>query len=266
MASTPLKKRVIYGVLAMVVIAVAIAVKLIFFPSVKDDYFGWNQRNLRAAPFGIVMVRQTHFPKAMQKGIGSTNVKKSGKWVERMMGRNVSLNQLIGAAYGKNPDRVLLPDDAPKTNFDFLITAPGDVRDYLKKAIQKNLGYTAKTETRGEPALAAKVQDATLPGLVVSGADEKQGVKFDKGRLNFTHMRLQEFMAGFTRFGKTPVIDKTGLTNYYNFSISWTRDAQQRLMNPSTGVDTIKDILGGWGLILVPDTDQVEMLVVQRAS
>ena len=66
----------------------------------------------------------------------------------------------------------------------------------------------------------------------------------------------------FEQFLKTPVVDETGLTNYYDFSLAWNRG-----MRPDQFTrDDIDKIIGEWGLDLEPDTESIEMLVVKKVD
>ena len=258
-------KIIVIGAVVLVVIA-GVAVKWFFFPSVKDDYFVVNQRSLREIPSGLLIVRPTHFPNSVRKGIRSDSIEISGKQVQWTRGRNVTFEQLMAFAYNHNVDRVVLPAIVPHDNFDFLITVPGDQSQQLQAAIRKKLGYTAQTEMRNEEVLALKIQDASLPGLTVSDASSKQGVNFRDGKLFFTRFRLQELTEDFEQTFKEPVVDKTELTNSYNFSIVWNSQMQRQLNNETNAPAAVKGIISGWGLKLVPDNDQVEMVVVKSAG
>jgi len=262
---TRTSKIILGGVLAVAVVA-AVAAKWIFFPAVKDVYFTLNQQVFRRVPAGLVVVRPTHFPKSARKGIISDTVQVHGKPVWRMMGRNVSLQQLVAAAYGQNAARVVLPAISPKNNFDFLVTVRGDLRPSLQKAIRKKLGYVAQAEQRDTDVLAMKIRDASLPGLTVSDAGTKQNVNFDKGKIYFSHMRLQAITGGLEQVLKTPIVDKTDLTNFYDFSAVFDLAFQRQLQNDKTAPDAIKKLLNGWGLTLEPDTESVQVLVVKNAG
>jgi len=255
-------KTIVLISIATVLVAAVVAVKMIFFPSVKEAWFQTNGQKLRQVPAGIVVVRPTHFPKSPTNGMAITNVK--GKlW---LVGRNVSFEQLMATAYSYNPGRVYLPPSAPKNNFDFLVTALSDPDEHLQLAIQKKTGYTASVETRDADVLALKVEDPNSPGLKVSGDGEKEDVRPKNGRLYFTHSRLQEVVDGMERMLKTPVVDKTGLTNFYDFSLAWDPQTQRQIQNNTLDPDTGKKILDGWGLGLEPDTASIEMLVVKKAD
>jgi len=260
------RSKIILAGAAAVILVAAVAVKWFFFPSIKDAYFAMNQNSLRQVPAGLVAVRPTKFSNSPRKGTLWASVKVSGKDVWRMMGRNVSFKELMAQAYGQPQNRVMLPVGAPTNNFDFLVTERGDLREVLQTAVRKKPGYTAKMETHDEDVLALKVRDASLPGLTVSDASTRQNVHFDKGKLYFTHMRLQEITGGLEQAVKTPVVDKTDLTNFYDFSVVWDQQMQRQMRDDAAATAAMKKILNGWGIELEPDNDQVEMLVVKSAS
>lgn len=263
---TKTKTIVLVSVLVLVLAGAVIAVKMLFFPSVSDRYFVLNPRRLQNVPAGLVVVRPTHFAGPTQRpsarsGIAYANVKHA-TW---MVGRNVSFQQLMATAYGYNPGRIALPFNAPKKNFDVLVTVPKNPRVRLQTAIRRKLGYIAKKETRDTAVLALKVEDPSLPGLKVSRAGERQNGNVRNGRLYFTHMRLSVITDGLEAMLKTPVVDKTGLTNFYDFSLAWDRQTQRQIQSGTLDQETGRRILAEWGLGLEPDMANIEMLVVKKA-
>ena len=256
---------VLVSVLALVLVAAVVAVKMIFFPSVNDKFFQISPQRLQNVPPGLVVVRPTHFPNSPQKSSPSGMMQTSVKGAMWMVGRNVTFQQLIAMAYSYNPGRISLPVGAPKYNLDFLVTAPKDPQARLQSAIRRKLGYTAQVETRDTPVLALKVEDPNSPGLKVSAATtENQTQK--NGRLYFTHMKLDVVMNGLENILKTPVVDKTGLTNYYDFSLIWDAHTAQQIQSGTLDNETGKKILAEWGLGLEPDTASIEMLVVKKVN
>ncbi|HUE36084.1 MAG TPA: TIGR03435 family protein [Candidatus Acidoferrum sp.] len=237
-----------------VLVAIGVAVKIIWFPSVKDVWFQ-NARQLRLAPRGLVVVRPTHFPNMQTNDI----IYSGAQGGMRIAGRNVTLQQLASIAYDYNPGKVYVPPGAPKNNFDFLITIP-KANDRLKKIITNRLGYTAHVETRDADVLALKVEDPNLPGLVTSGPNERQNANVKKGRMYLTHMKLQDVTSGLEYVLKTPVVDETGMSNYYDFSLAWT----PRVSSGKLNREDIDKIIGEWGLKFEPDTESMEMLVLKK--
>jgi len=260
MAWTKTKTTVTTGVAVLVLVALAVVVKLVFFPSVSDKFFQTNAV-LRQAPPGLAIVRPTHFPKPPTNGITFSTVKGS-QWI---VGRNVTFQNLIAIAYSYNPGRISLPVGAPKNNFDFLVTVPKDPEAGLRSAIRRKLGYTAQVETRDTPVLALKVEDPNSSGLKVSTAARENAAE-KNGRFYFTHMRLTFVTDNLEQILKTPVVDKTGLTNYYDFSLIWDAQTAQQIQSGTLDQATGQKILAEWGLGLEPDTASLEMLVVKKAK
>lgn len=249
----------ITGLLAAV--GAAIAVKMVFFPSAKDEYFS-SQRGLGHAPANLVTIRPTHFEHSLHKGItwAATGNNRRNPW--RAMGRDVQLREMIAAAYGETSGRVQLPFNAPTNSFDFIVTT-STPRKSLQKAL-RSLGYTAQKETNDADVLALKVVDRSLPGMTVSSPGEKEDGKFKNGKLYITHIQLKELTPGFEQILETPVVDETGLTNYYDMSLSLSGAIMMRLQTESTARPSVDKILKDWGLALEPDTAPIEVLVVKK--
>jgi uncharacterized protein (TIGR03435 family) len=266
MTWTKVRTRAVAGALILALAAAAVIVKLKFFPPIKEAYFALNDRSLQQVSSGLVVVRPTRFAKSHFNGIVSSMVPVSGKPVRRIMGRNVSFKDLIATAYGQNADRVAPPSDSPKTNFDFLVTVRDHQRQRLQEAIRTQLGFVARLEAHEVNVLALKVENANLPGLALSAGDKKENLEFNDGKLCFTHVRLGAMAGGLEQVLRTPVVDKTGLTNFYDFSFAWDEQVQRQLQNGPTARGVVDKILNDRGLALKPDTATLEMLVVRRAD
>ena len=238
----------------LVLVAIGIAVKIIWFPGVKDVWFK-SARQLRQAPRGLVVVRPTHFPQSPTNDI----IYAGGAGGQRFAGRNMTLQQLASIAYDYNPGRIYVSPGAPKNNFDVLITIPKP-EDRLKKIFTNRLRYTAHVETRDADVLTIKVADPNSPGLTLSGPNEKQDANLKKGRMYLTHMKLQDLTGGLEYVLKTPVVDETGLSNYYDFSLAWT----PHVSSGNLTREDIDKIIGEWGLKLESDTESMEMLVLKK--
>lgn len=254
-------KTIVLVSAAVLLVAAVVVVKLAFFPSVDEKFFqARSNAALQRAPSGLVVVRPTHYSKSPTNVIMSAQVNGS-QW---FVGRNVTMQMLIALAYGDNPGRVASPPDAPKVNYDFLVTVPEDPQARLQAAVKRKLGYTAEKETRDTDVLALKIVDPGSGGLKSSPDGEKENTDVRNGRLYFTHTKLTTITDQIESLFKTPVVDKTGLTGYYNFSLEWDSQTQQKILNGTLDAETGKKILAEWGLSLVPDTASVEMLVVKK--
>ena len=250
----------------LVLVATVVAVKMIFFPSVNEKYFQTSAARLQQAPPGLVVVRPTHFSDSAKRSSPQNQFGYAGvNRTDSMVGINVAFQNLIAAAYNFNPGRVALPSGAPKGNFDYLVTVTKDAQASLQSAIRRKLGYTAHVETRDTPVFALKVENPNSPGLKVSTATlENQTQK--NGRLYFTHVTLAVVKENLEQILKTPVVDKTGLTNFYDFSLIWDAQTAKQIQSGTLDIETGKNILAEWGLGLEPDTETIDMLVVEKAK
>jgi uncharacterized protein (TIGR03435 family) len=176
---------------------------------------------------------------------------------------NVSLQFLFGLAYAYDQDRLVLPNDPPQGNFDFMFTLPsmpGDWQKALKAEIKKQFGLVAHLETREADVLIAKVTNSNAPGLkIASGSENHQTGNFRN--VVFKGVQIDSLTSWLESVNEMPVLNETGLTNYYDIAVKW---------KPHTGqseADAIRQILPDqFGLELVPSRDPIEMLVVEKVK
>ncbi len=253
-------KTVVAGTIILAVIALAVVVRWRFFPSIKDEYFKSSYQAFQKVPGNLLVVRRTHYSlPADGASFSSSTRTPSGQFIMRQMGRNVPLERVMAMAYQCNPSRIVLPPGKPQGNFDFLVTVPDPSQERFKAAIQKKLGYTAHWETRDTDVLLLETQTPDPPGLKASTAGNGN-VSFKNGKYEFTHMRLASVM-GFLEYAlKQPVLDRTGLTNFYDFSVKMSWHVPGGPDQKAT-----EKILDELGLKLEPGNESVQMLVVEKA-
>lgn len=227
---------------------------------VKDSYFEPDKVDLRQQPADLVVVRPTDFPQAEGK-ICHYHVDDS---IARTVGRNASFRDMMAEAYDCNFSRVILPPDAPPGRFDFLVTTSGHMRQHLRAAIQEELGYTAHRETRGTDVFILKVDNSSLPGLTESTADESDDVSYKDGKLYFTHQQISSILDGLSMGLNKPVLDQTGLTNDYDFSVVWNDDIDKSMHKGTFHLDGTRKVLAGWGLGLEATNMPLDMYIVTR--
>ncbi|HEY1661352.1 MAG TPA: TIGR03435 family protein [Verrucomicrobiae bacterium] len=244
------------------VMAVIITVKIIFFPSISDKYFTVNSGRLKQVPSGLVVIRPTHFANSAQNRVAYAQVK--GK--ERFVGVNMTFQMVISMAYNQNSSHITVPWNAPKNDFDVLVTAAGNPSQLLQTAIRRKLGFIATLQTNDTPVLDLKAENPNPPDLKASADNEKESENVKNGRLYLTHTRLKDIMGGIEQMVRMPVVDQTGMTNFYDFSLAWNTQMQQQLQAGKMDEETGKTILAGWGLGLEPDTASMPMLVVEKTN
>ncbi len=251
-------KTAVTGLTLLAVVATAIVVKTGFSPAIKDSYFELNYLKFRMVPKNLLVVRPTHFTKGTGSFITTTSPK-PGQNVLRMLGRNVPLEQVMAMAYGGNSARVVPPLLKPNGNFDCLITVPDQPRERFQAAVKKKLGYTAHWESRDTDVLLLETIIPNPPAFKLS-ADPNEKAYFQGGKYWFFHMRPASIMGYLEDSFKQPVLDRTGLTNFYDFSVAISWHA-----NDEPTPDELKNTLGKLGLKLEPATESVQMLVVEEA-
>ena len=256
MAWTKTKTVVLVGAI-LVAVAAAAVIKWGLSPAVKDSYFQTSYMRFQTVPKNLLVVRPTHFTDGTVNFVASTSPK-PGQNVLRMMGRDVSLEQVVAAAYGANVSRIVPPLLKPKNNFDYLVTVPDRQQERFQAAIKKKLGYTAHWEDRDTDVLLLETTSPDPPGFTLSKTGNP-GVSGQNGKYWFTHMRLSSIVGFLEYTSRQPVLDRTGLTNYYNFSI----EMNWRGTN-GPNREQLETQLGYMGLKLEPATESVRMLIVEK--
>jgi len=258
-------KRKILIFTPLLIVAVAIAVKLWFFPAVKDDYFAFDLRGLRSARPGLIVVRPTHFPFLKRKGILRAEAPSSTDHHLWLMGRNVPLRDVMAAGYNFDPVRIVMPPNTFTGRFDYLMTGTAKQSAEFQAMIRRKLGYVAEKKSGNTDVLALKIANPALPGLTISRANEIPGIHLQKEKLHFSQIRLQTLIEIFGPFLELPAVDKTD-TNRYTFTIDWNSKTDQSYEEGTMTRAQVEQILGTLGLKFEPDTAPMEMLVVKKAD
>jgi uncharacterized protein (TIGR03435 family) len=252
--------------LVAVFVALILGAVCVFFPFTKDAWFAMDQQRLLQVPPGRVVLRPTHFSDNPGKIVVYAAYQNNDREVRWIMGRNLPLRVAFATAYDVNRANVLLPPDAPTNNFDFLVTTLDPPKEHLKVALLHKLGLVAQRETQDTDVLAIKIMNPSLPGLTVSDPGRKANAHFNQGKIYFTHVRIRALTDFFERTLEIPVVDKSGLTNFYNFSMAWDPQTRNLLRSEATSRAAMDNIFNSWGLTLQPDTASVDMLVVKHQN
>ncbi|MDB6026508.1 MAG: polymerase, sigma-24 subunit, subfamily [Verrucomicrobiales bacterium] len=222
--------------------------------SAIDAYLS-SDAYLDKAP-SVLMVRTTHFPE--KNGYATTMSESRGGVVNtvRAGGRNAPLHWMLNGAYGFGTTRMILPNALPPANFDYLATLPDCPPKAFQAEIEKVTGIAGHLELREMEVLLLKVKTVDAPGLrpgTIHGG--RTYGKYLYHSTNEPMAHFQTYLEGDIL--KIPVIDQTGLTNTYDFSLDFEADDR----------DSLKEaLLDQLGLELVPARQRIEMLVVELAT
>jgi uncharacterized protein (TIGR03435 family) len=247
----------------VLLLAVAFVVKAIWFPSVAETCFQLNYQDLEKAPAHVLILRPTHFTNSLRSGCMAVPFRsKSGRYDPnqmRMVGRDVSLAEVIGMAYQCPVSQVVLPLFAPTNRYDFLVTVPDKPVERFRAAVKNKLGYTAHWQEHDANVLVLKVQNPNSPGLQPSSAGTGN-VSYKYGKLYFQHATVQQIVGMIEDRLKQPVLDKTGLTGFYNFALVTQGPGRNRPTD-----EAFKKSLAEMGLALDSDSESRQMMVVEEA-
>lgn len=259
--NTTLKKTFLVAG-GLVLVAAVLMARQHFSTTVRESYFEPDGDKLRQVPAGITVLRPTRFPLSFGR---IRHIRNSHDEMTASVGRNATLRQVMAEAYDCDTTRVMLPADAPKDRFDFLVTVP-QTRKHLRSLISRQLGLTAHTDTRDITILELTVADPSLPGFTLSPDTEDSDVKFKDGRLYFQHQSLSLLRKGLEDGLGQAVVDATGCTNCYDFSIAWSEAAGRAMEKASFNPDKVQEFLRNCGLRLEPVTTNMEVCVVAKAG
>lgn len=244
---------------AAFVLAVVVAMAIKYHPiRAKGSYFEPDSNNLRHVPTGLVILQPTHFP---HRSADMRHLHEDSSSVTRTVGRNVPLRNVIAEACGCTPSHVVMPPDAPGGGYDYIVTTGVNAREDLLSAVENKIGYTVARETRVVDVWAVKVQDPNLPGLTVSPTNEWADEAVKDGKPYLIHQSLGAILDSLSQGIDKPVVDETGLTNCYDYSVTW-----KKMNDDAYPLATVKQVLAGWGLRLEPAMAPVDMSVVQKAE
>ena len=227
--------------------------------SVMDTYLAKENLNssltLTKAP-AVLSVQATHFP--YQTG-GSTWLNWPNTNHVEGIGRDTTLVSILQMAYGFEPTRMVLPNNLPDTNFDFMATLPNCSRIAFQDEIEQTLGLRGHPEIVRTNVLLLQVKNTDAPDLKIN-TTTTPGWRQQWGdtvycSTNLSISDLGSFLEQ-TPF-KRPVIDLTGLTDKYDIDIKWEAHDEDSLK---------KVLLDQLGLELVPTNMPIEMLIVVESK
>jgi hypothetical protein len=170
----------------------------------------------------------------------------------------VRLPEALEYAYGVPDAQMIIPDEFVNRNrpdrpsFDVLVSAADHPREKLQAMIKQKLGLNIERQILDADVWLLQLKNPNAPGL---------------DRTNDpTALALTNLIWGANKFLGKPVIDQTGLTGRYRYSVRWPPYQAQ---NPHYRQESIDAYQQAWldqlGLAFVPTNQPVEMLVVTKA-
>ena len=220
----------------------------------------------------LLVIQPTHFPKF--QGIMGHSDGADGK----LVGRDRTIKDLIADAYKFRTPRILFPDNMPTNHYDYLVTVtnhydsfaimPGSRHQLFQAEIAKQLGYTARIETRVVDCQVIKV--ASLGGGKLQVGHSSESPQFDYRHapaFDFPDHPLSALVEALEYRFRMPVIDQTGLVGKYYMVMDWRWKGDWRGKDREANLNSLKKALfDQFGVDLVSSREPVEMLVVEKVK
>ncbi len=185
-------------------------------------------------------------------------------------GINVSVREILRAAYRCGPGRVAFIAGEPQEKYDFISTLPLFTEKALQLELKKTLGLTGRWENLETNVLALKVRNQDAPGLEPTAWKPSEYGDLVRGHIHCFGEALS-WKPGTPPWGLTkhlerifqmPVVDETGLSGSYNIDLRWKVKA-----DPNANQDAVKQaLIEQLGLELVPAHKAVDMLIVEKVQ
>ena len=264
MAWTKMKMTVIAGV----VILLAAGTTITFKEIQEHRTYSWE---VPKADFGLF------YKTPAQVRIVPTKFKEDGSWVSDggrgAMGIAQPLKEIIQVAYQKDKLRTVFNTDLPTNRYDFLAKLVGPQEPHkkisvnenwtmeLQKEIAKKFGIKGSLEMHTADVLILKPTGTGIRNFKISHKmPNGRAVTEKPGDNSFFEQPMSTLTSLLEYKFQIPIIDQTGLSNNYDYSIKWNEpDAKQ------PNLDGLKEaLLDQLGLELVPTNMPIEMLVVEK--
>jgi uncharacterized protein (TIGR03435 family) len=265
MAWTKAKTAIVAGV----VVLLAAGTTTVTVKEIQEHRtYPWQVRNadsdvLRKVP-PQVGIAPAKYPGTM--GGGEVSIS-DGAGHMQFLGISQSIEDIVSTAYGQSSERTVFLEKVPSGAFDFIANLRSGNEEALQKEIQRKFGLIGKREVRDADVLLLEVQNPNATGLESadrrrlephSGNSSRSGAGYFTSRSQNLSMLAWFLESHF----KTPVVDKTGLTNQYDIDLNWD-ETNFRHPNLASLKQALLDQLG---LELVPTNMPIKMLVVEKAD
>lgn len=190
--------------------------------------------------------------------------------------RNVREAQILGGPpwiatekfnfEGKNEPSGPTPD---------LKTLSDEQRKEIRRQLEQRLGslladrfqLIVKEESREMPVYAlvqAKGGSKLTPSKAI---DPRPMFRGSRAAMEATHVGIEMLTQSLSLQGDRPVIDKTGLTGYFDFKLEWTPDPPPGATAPElSGPSLFTALQEQLGLKLEPQKAMIPVLIIERAE
>ena len=262
MAWTKAKTAIVGGVVVLLAAGTTTVVHEIrWYQTYSWRIKGLDEKDIAKLPkwppqVWIKPAKNTNLPNRNQLGLGIDGM---------LMGRDVPLSWLIRDAYGKTQPWMIFKDGlTDDRSYDFMANLPQGSHEALQREINKSIGISVRHQVIETNVLVLKIGKGVVHGLQAPDFTHKADLLAGNGTITWFAKPLSTLDVILEMYGGIPIVDKTGLTNIYKYSIPW--DDNWRFGSPHI-LDELKPILSErFGLELIPTNMPIEMLVVEKVK
>ena len=183
------------------------------------------------------------------------------------MGIDQPVKEIVQLAYQKNNLRTVIAAEMPSGKYDFfakLVNPPAEDTNWtiaLQKEITKRFGIIGRLEMRATDVMLLTPSNTGIRNIKESHQmPNGHAIKPDDKGYSFYEQQISSLAHMLEERLQIPIIDQTGLTNTYDFTIPWEHDWPS---NQEGLKIVIRDRL--W-LELVPTNMPIETLVVEKVK
>ena len=177
----------------------------------------------------------------------------------RSESKGISLVGLAHWAYRTTESRLVTNSALPEGKFDVLINVPfaatERIPDLLSDTLKTTFGLRGRKETRDVDVYELTVKDSKLEETVSTGGSSASS---GPGRISAVNTPARSLARSLEGQLKKPVLDKTGLTNRYDFQLKWKQEGREAV--PEVLIEAVRSQLG---LELIPAKRPVELVVLE---
>jgi len=183
----------------------------------------------------------------------------------KLMGKGVSIRQLLAIAHGVPQSRVRMAGQAPwpALKVDYLVSLRSGQKEALQKAIREKFGMTAQREVRLEDVYVLTARSGEFSGRQPSTQREgsSSGTTSDR-QIRSNNATIDWLASTIERMIQRPVFNETALRDRFDIFFSYDGPGNEK-PDPELLKQALTEQLG---LELKPDRRDVEILLVQNVK
>ena len=235
---------------------------------VNKDYL-WQLERIDSNIFDkvpqLVRMLPAKFPKSGGTGVSMED--------GRSIGIGYSIGEIFLLAYGGNGVRMIYAANFPTDRFenekhDYITSLHTEPTHGLQRELQHQFGLVGKFVTVETNVYLLQIKQANQ-NLRLANKHDTSSTSTGNGAIVFKNTPLPKLTGVLEGLFRIPIINRTGLTNNFNFALHWNQYGEKvgnQFPNYPNPVGLKQALTDQLGLELVPSREPVEMLVVERVK